>query len=275
MPPPSTIEAVIKQLGSDRPRLIDRGVALHAVGLEEEAEIELRRAERTLRRVRDGKDRTQIADLLHQLGAHYIAFRLAASVTDEGAELVDGEPWIWRAWRQSYPDAFAEEVAAAHEAHEVETNLVWAVMRTESNYRPWIRSPVGARGLMQLMPRTARAIGERAEDGRRHAARYRDPKSNVWLGAWYLKKLGERYDGQLAPTVGAYNAGPTAMDRWVNEMGGIPLDEFIERIPYKETRRYVRRVMESYFVYRQVKGLPLPELPERLAKMTPSGGVEF
>ena len=280
-PPPSVkIEApsvadVVRRLGEKRPRLIDRGIALHAAGLEEEAAEELRAAERALRDVRDDEGRIMVSGMLHQLGAHYLAFRLASTVTGEGSELTSGESLPWRAWRQSYPMAFADEVHAAHEAHEVEKNLVWAVMRTESAYRPWVRSRVGARGLMQLMPKTARAIGRTAEDGRRHAARYRDPKSNVWLGAWYLKKLSERYDGQLAAMIGAYNAGPIAMDKWVRKLGGIPLDEFIERIPYKETRRYTRRVIESYFVYRRIKGLPLPELPQVLAKAEPSGGVRF
>ena len=274
-PKPASLSTVIERLGPDRPRLIDRAVALHAAGLEAEAATELRAASSALRKIRDAEGRTLVADMLHQLGAHHLAFRLASSLTEDGGELASGEPWLWRAWRHAYPDAFEDEVRAAHDAHEVETNLVWAVMRTESAFRPWVQSRVGAKGLMQLMPRTARAIGQRAKDGRAHAARYRDPDSNVWLGAWYLKKLGERYDGQLAATIAAYNAGPRATDRWVLAHGGVPLDEFIERIPYKETRRYTRRVIESYFVYRQMKGLPLPELPRVIAKTPPSGGVGF
>lgn len=274
-PPTPSVNEFVGRLGRKRPRLVDRAIVLHAAGLQAEAAAELRAATKSLWSVRDTEGRTIVAGMLHQLGAHYLAFRLASRVTRAGDELETGEAWAWQAWRQAYPEAFQTEVDAAHEAHEVENNLVWAVMRTESSYRPWIRSPVGARGLMQLMPKTARAIGKVAEGGRRHARRYVTPQSNVWLGTWYLKKLGERYDGQLAAMAAAYNAGPVAMDRWLRELGGTPLDEFVERIPYKETRRYTRRVIETYLVYRRMKGLPLPKLPQILAKIEPSGGVTF
>ncbi len=274
-PPESSLKEVVARLGPDRPRLIDRAVALHAAGLAADASAELGAGRSALLAIRDPEGRTVVADMLHRLGAHHLAFRLASLLTEEGTDLVSGEPLVWRAWRQAYPNAFEAEVRAAHSAHGVDTNLLWAVMRTESAFRPWIQSHAGARGLMQIMPRTARAIGRRAKDGREHAARYRDPDSNVWLGAWYLKQLSERYDGQLAAAVAAYNAGPSAADRWVTEHGGAPLDEFIERIPYKETRRYTRRVIETYFVYRRMKGLPLPDMPRYVAKTPPSGGVGF
>ncbi len=274
-PPSPSFTDVVARLGANRPRLVDRAVVLHAAGLETEAERELRAASQAFRRVNDTEGRTVVADMLHRLGAHYLAFVLASSITDEGGELQTGEAWAWTAWRQSYPDAFEDEVKSAQEAHDVETNLVWAVMRTESSFRPRIRSPAGARGLMQIMPKTAQAIGRRAKNGRRHAARFREPRSNVWLGAWYLRQLSDRYDGQMAAAIAAYNAGPIAMDRWLASHGGAPLDEFVERIPYKETRRYTRRVMETYFVYRKLKGLPLPELPDVLAKTDPEGDVRF
>ena len=272
---PPTLAELIERLGPDRPRLIDRSIALRAAGLDLEASAELRAAESTLRRVNDSDGRLLVTEALHQLGAHYLAYRLASSITETGAELMSGEPWAWRAWRQAYPDAFVDEVNAAFEAHQVDRDLIWAIMHTESRFRPWISSRVGARGLMQLMPRTAKAIGLKAKKSRVHAARFRDPASNVWLGTWYLNQLGQRYDGQIAAQVAAYNAGPGATDKWVTGFGGVALDEFIERIPYKETRRYTRRVIETYSIYRRLRGLPPPSLPQIIAKTTPSGGVGF
>jgi soluble lytic murein transglycosylase len=115
------------------------------------------------------------------------------------------------------------------------------------------------------MPATARHIGQAAEAARAHAARYQTPESNVWLGTWYLNQLLERYDGQVVAAIGAYNGGPSAMDRWLEAFDGMPLDEFVERIPYRETRRYVRRVVETWSIYEQLYGGAAPELPDAIA----------
>lgn len=253
-PAPASMRQVLARLGPGRPSNLDRAVQLHAANLDAEALEELSEAERFLRRVKDTEGRTMIADMLTQLGAHHMAFRTATRITADGGALQTGQDWAWRAWRHAYPSAFARAVKLAEKAHDVDGHLVLSIMRTESHYRPWVRSHAGARGLMQLMPNTAKLIGKKAEGGRRHAARFKDPNSNVWLGTWYLKQLLARFDGQLAAAIGAYNAGPGAMDRWVRDFHDRPLDEFVERIPYRETRRYVRRVLETLMVYRRLYG---------------------
>ena len=262
--PRASVEAAFARLGPKRPINLDRAVILHRADLTDEARHELNEAERALAAVRDTEGRTLIADLLQGLGAHYLAFRLGMRVVHRANPLDHDARWVWRAWRHAYPLAFLEEVERAQKAHRIEGALILSIMRTESHFRPHVKSPAGARGLMQLMPVTARHIAKRAPNGRRHAARYRQPASNVWLGTWYLKSLLKRYKNQLPAAVGAYNAGPTAMDTWLENFGGRPLDEFVERIPYRETRQYTRRVLETFMVYRRLYG---GEMLELLAEM--------
>lgn len=253
---PSTVAEVLALLGPSRPVGVDRGIALHRGGLEAEAFEELEEANADLAKVKDMRGRVMIAEMLVSLGAHFQAYRFATRLTQTGADLVTGERYAWRAWRLAYPKAFEDEVNAAAAAHGVDPLLLLSIMRTESSFRPTARSPVGARGLMQLMPATASRIGKIANGGRPHAGRYSEPASNVWLGAWYLKQLLDRYDGQIALAAGAYNAGPGAMDRWLEGGRQLELDAFIETISYRETRHYVRKVLESYQIYRRLDAAP-------------------
>jgi soluble lytic murein transglycosylase len=253
---PAGLVDVLTLLGATRPVGVDRGIALHRAGLEDEAVEELDEANGELAKVKDMRGRVMIAEMLESLGAHHQAYRFATRLTQSGADLVTGEPYAWRAWRLAYPKAFEAEVKAAAEAHDIDPLLLLSIMRSESSFRPTARSPVGARGLMQLMPATAKRIGKVATGGRPHAGRYGEPASNVWLGAWYLKQLLGRYDGQVALAAGAYNAGPGAMDRWLESGRQLELDTFVETISYRETRLYVRKVLETYQIYRRLDAAP-------------------
>lgn len=110
--------------------------------------------------------------------------------------------------------------------YQLPPELIWAVIKVESNFREQAVSRVGARGLMQLMPATARSIGVRDS---------LDPEQNILGGAYYLRSLANRFGGNIYFTLAAYNAGPTAVRRH----GGIP--------PYRETENYVRKVLWYYW----------------------------
>jgi soluble lytic murein transglycosylase len=280
-PPPAkpkraTLAHVVQMLGPSRPIGVDRAVALHREKLNREVLQELTAVDDALDDVKNTRGRTMIADLLHTLGAHHLAFRIGMRIANGGGDLETGEPYAWRAWRHAYPRAFESYVDVASKQHEVEEDLILSIMRTESHFRPYVRSHAGARGLMQLLPTTAKRIGKRDKRARVHSTRYKNPKSNVWLGTWYLRQLLERYNGQLPAAIGAYNAGPGAMDSWLESFSGMPLDEFVERVPYRETRRYIRRVLETYMVYRRLDGKPMPTLISKLSKNAPpNGAVSF
>ncbi len=149
----------------------------------------------------------------------------------------------------------------------VDPALVYAIARTESNFDPTVVSPAGARGLMQIMPATARFVA-----GKPHTPANRlqlhDPAVNLKLGQRYLNFLAETdpVSGDKLRLLAAYNSGPTAFARWSADMrdNGDPL-LFIESIPIDETRAFVPRVLAYTWIYAARLGLPAPSLDDLAA----------
>lgn len=127
------------------------------------------------------------------------------------------------------PGAFGKIIRIASDRYGVDPDLVRAVVKVESDFNSYARSHKGAQGLMQLMPETARL---------HNVSDVYDPEQNIDGGVRHLKLLRERFQGDLALTLAAYNAGVKAVEKY----GGIP--------PYAETREYVRRVLMQYRRYR-------------------------
>jgi soluble lytic murein transglycosylase len=201
---------------------------------------------------------TVVVDLFHFFEREAWASLIARYIADESPEQPSNEPYFWRIWRYAYPTPFEPEVERASHAHYVDPYLTYAVMRTESRFRPDAVSRVGARGLMQLMPATARWIARITPSAKPEAARYRAPGPNIWLGSWYLRDLVDRFGANAVHVLGAYNAGPSAMERWIKRFGLLGPDEFAERVPYFETRGYIRRTLESFMIYHALYDPPPP-----------------
>ena len=170
-----------------------------------------------------------------------------------------------------FPLAWKDEATAAAETHGLDPAWVLAIIRMESAFLPEARSSAGARGLMQLLPETARRIAKAA--GVRYAgpATLDDPESNVLLGTAYLRRLLDRVDGHPALASASYNAGPHRVDEWLAESGKREPVLWVDLIPYAETRQYVKRVLEYRIVYRHRLGTSsirlhglLPSLPPAL-----------
>lgn len=123
---------------------------------------------------------------------------------------------------------FAKLIEAVALKHGIDPALVHAVIEAESNYQPSAQSHVGARGLMQVMPATARDLGVKS------ARLLFDPQENLEAGVKYLKFLLERFDGDLTSAIAAYNAGPGNVQKYE----GIP--------PFEETQNYVRKVLSNF-----------------------------
>lgn len=136
-----------------------------------------------------------------------------------------------------------------------EKALVLALIRQESGFMADAQSPVGARGLMQLMPATAEKLAQSLKV-KFNARKLDDPDFNVRLGSAYLGDLIDDFEGSYILSLVAYNAGPTRARRWIKEYGdprdpNVDVIDWIEMIPYTETRNYVQRVMESVSIYRR------------------------
>ena len=148
--------------------------------------------------------------------------------------------------------------------------LLHAIGRQESGFDPKAQSHAGARGLLQLMPATAARTARAANLPVSTDALTRDPGYNAELGARHIEELIDRFDGSRLLAIAAYNAGEGRIDEWIERFGdprdpSVDVVDWIEQIPFGETRNYVQRVIEGYNVYRQDLGAE-PHLPERIAR---------
>jgi soluble lytic murein transglycosylase len=177
-----------------------------------------------------------------------------------------------RARRWAYPDAHADVLPAAARNLGVDPAMVLAVMRRESAFVAAARSGAAAEGVLQLRPETARRL--QALLGITGAADLSDPAENSRLGIAYLALLGDRF-AESAVALAAYNAGPAAASGWARAGAGLPLDEWVEGLPFRETRQYVRGVMADWGVYRRVLGEPPLQIDPSKPISPPSPGVSF
>jgi soluble lytic murein transglycosylase len=202
---------------------------------------------------RSREERLELARLFHRTGDSHRALSLVQD--GFGAALDQGIDPVWRdAWELAWPRAYKDSVSGATQEFTFDPALVWAVMREESAYRPEVSSPAGAMGLMQMIPPTAeRVAGELGLVGFDPVRLY-DPATNIRFGTYYLRQLVTRFSGSRPLAIASYNAGPEAVHRWIDRDGALPPDEFVDSVPYGETRRYLRRVLRSYRMYALLYG---------------------
>ena len=146
--------------------------------------------------------------------------------------------------------------------------MTLAIARRESEFDPVVQSSVGARGLMQLMPATAKEVAQKLGIGPQHTTDRltADPVYNARLGSQYLSELAGRFDGNVVMVSAAYNAGPSRPIRWIEDYGDprdgdIYIVDWVEMVPFRETQNYIMRVTEYLPVYRARLGkepLPIP-----------------
>ncbi|MBL8674502.1 MAG: lytic transglycosylase domain-containing protein, partial [Rhodospirillales bacterium] len=148
----------------------------------------------------------------------------------------------------------------------VERALALGLARQESAFSTSVVSPAGAMGLMQLMPGTARQVAQKLGQPYDQDRLLRDPAYNVALGSHYFSEMLEKFGGSYELALSAYNAGPARTARWLDTIGdprtgAIDMVDWIELIPFRETRNYVQRVMEAVVVYRDRLNGPFRAVP--------------
>lgn len=167
-----------------------------------------------------------------------------------------------------YPRVFTETVSRISKNLDIDQALIFAIMREESRFDREAVSPAGAIGLMQLMPATAKREAKKLGMTIREEKDIFATEKNITIGSYYLKKLINEFDN-IVLAIAAYNAGENAVYSWINENKYRQIDEFIEDIPYNETRTYVKRVLTSYFEYlRIIKNLD----PEKISEIIKNKG---
>jgi soluble lytic murein transglycosylase len=158
-------------------------------------------------------------------------------------------------WNALFPQLYWPEVLEATKFSPLDPWLVLGVIRQESAFNARAISRSNARGLMQLLPSTGREVYQRLGLEAFRDDLLFDPHLNVRLGAQYLGQLTNTHRGQLVPALAAYNAGPGRVRQWLKELSTADWDEFIERLPFEETRLYVKSVLRNYGVYQRLYGL--------------------
>lgn len=176
---------------------------------------------------------------------HYHTSRFVHGLWDK----VDDEQRA-EAMRLGYPLAHAGPVWRAARKHDVDPYFVLGLMRQESNYHSIALSSAGARGAMQIMPRTGNLLADIRGDVEFNAGDLEDAILSVEYGIGYLGLLLDRFDGVFPLAAASYNGGPHNVSVWLQGTGpDTQTDVFVEHIPFKETRRYVKRVAENYETY--------------------------
>ena len=151
---------------------------------------------------------------------------------------------------REFPTAQTDALHRHGQAYDVDPLLVLGLMRQESVYRQWALSPVGAIGLMQVMPRTGGRVAALMGDPHYSPEILEDPSTNVRYGTWYLGRLMDRFDGVFPLAIASYNGGPHNVSSWLRPWGErIRIDDFVEQIPYTESRDYVKKVTAYYATY--------------------------
>lgn len=228
------------------PSAFDKVRLLASLGMLEEA-----RAEMAAARKKGGEKKGQFPTLA----------RVYLEMRDYGSAIslfMQNRPVLWETgtlplWKAGYPRAYSEYVSQNAALNGLSEGLVYALIRAESGFSPAIKSSAGAIGLMQMMPATAKLTAR--EKGEFNPLRLTVPEYNVRLGTKHLNDLMKEYDGDVVYMAAAYNAGSGALKRWKKSFKGLEKDEFIESIPYQETRDYVKKVYASAATYRQLYGL--------------------
>ena len=243
--------------------------ALAAAGLWREADEELRSR---LGQVHTPEQALRVGSSLALLGEAWAAYGLANRL-------------LWgRAYSQKdpvslallYPRPYTSHVEETARAAGVASALLYAMMRRESAFQPDRLSGARARGLMQLMARlTATAIAKELQRDAPEPDELYRPELNLDLSAWYVSQLSKRFV-HPALIAAAYNAGPTVTLQWAAQYGSLPVDLFVESLPYKETRAYVKQVVADLYLYQLFYGVKADGVRLPMSLPAPaSAGIDF
>ncbi|MGV6825937.1 MAG: transglycosylase SLT domain-containing protein [bacterium] len=172
----------------------------------------------------------------------------------------------WEDLDLRFPLEHKNQVSSAAQRTDLDMEWIYAVIRQESAFNPSVRSHAGAVGLMQLMPKTARQVATKMlKQSAPSSKQLKEPRLNIKLGSTYLEYVHDRLNDHPVLATAAYNAGPHRVDQWMPEQT-MPADIWIELIPFRETRGYVKRVMTYAVIYNHLLG----KNPVRMSSRMPA-----
>ncbi len=154
-----------------------------------------------------------------------------------------------------YPTVYWKDIKKQADALHIDPAFIYAIIRQESMFNPKAASPVGAQGLMQLMPGTAEMMQVKSGLPAEAKQKLTNPTINIQLGSLYLSTLLSHNNNNPALAAAAYNAGPGRVKQWLTNSSLHEMDMWVDTIPYTETRNYVKKVMTYMVMYQSVLGL--------------------
>ena len=166
-------------------------------------------------------------------------------------------------YRHLYPLYYTDLLQKHTTNYEIDPLFVAAMIREESRFNADIVSYAGAIGLMQIMPANGPEFASRLKIPQFNTKMLYNPDINIQMGSWYMKSLMDQFDNNHALVAGAYNGGPGRMRRWIKAKQIPDLDEFIEDIGIDQTRRHIKKVIDSYIIYQQLYPNPTPASPKK------------
>ena len=213
----------------------------------------------TGKRIRSRRDRFKLIEGYKKVGAYHSAAYVAEVYFQEERQSNDlnrKNPL----WLEAYPRVYGETLKKEAKNYSVSPDFLWAIMRSESFYHRRAISSAGAIGLMQMIPLTGMRIASILNESKDfHPSQFMEPRTSIRYGTYYLHRLKNMFNSNLVLTAASYNAGPHRMKTWLMYFGDLPLDAFVEHIPYLQTRNYVRKVVLNYYIYSLLYGKRKPK----------------
>ena len=224
----------------ERTKKSERVDAMISLDMQKEAVIELSYASRKI----DTPDElVYVVTKLQELGEYKRAIKLASQI-----------PYSEKMHKFWYPLAYWDSVEPIAQKYNIDPLVALSVMREESRFEASAKSAAGAYGLMQIMPQTAYRLDRTLKLGINRPSQLTVIRNNIHLGSFYLRSLFNDFHS-LPHVIAAYNAGELAVKMWQARGNYRSVDEFIEDIPYAETRNYVKKVLTSYFQYKKLSSV--------------------
>ena len=202
--------------------------------------------------------KTVAAKMAQKMGLHELAIFTVARAGS------------WDDLQLRFPILFRETIEKSARQTTLPFPMVYGIIRQESVFKASAVSPAGAIGLMQIMPGTGRQLARQAGDRWRSRKSLYDPKKNVRYGTLYLKNLLKRFDENMALAIAGYNAGPRLVRKWLPDRNKISADLWIDSIPFRETRRYVRYVLGYTMVYQNRLEAPVKRISDYMPFVFPA-----
>ena len=247
---------------------IERARLLTDAGLTDFAESELRFGAKT----ETEQPQLLALELAGAADSPFRAMRVMKSMSGDYLSLpfANAPPKFWQAL---FPLPWREELVASARAHGLDPYYVAGLIRQESEFNPAAKSRKSAYGLMQLLPTTGRMVGKKEGIGVVGVSQLTNPSVSLRLGTNYLRSQLDSWDGDWYRTLAAYNAGPGRVHQWLRDANFREPLEFIESIPFTETREYIQAVLRNADVYRELYA-GKPETPQLVTSVKPASAPQ-